>query len=481
MFDILSFKVFKCMGDPNSHNSKSCPFHHHNFDRRRAPDSYVPEPCEFEFLLEHSEDQPYVGLRCPLGDGCGKCHNLVELLYHPLNYKRRLCNESLSCPRGAFCAFAHSRFELENHTVVYSEQEEAAPTAEFFVHRFKTQWCPRDGVHDWNACPYAHTKSDLRRTPSVGYGIKRCPDWDWAVASESKNTPSLTYDDCCPRGVGCPMAHGSKEVLFHPQMYKTQFCTSGSRCQGPRRFNCAFAHGPSERQSSAQSYYDKSRSTCPTALMHEQPLFFFPPPFRAFKEKKVRALPVPLTPSPEFGHRQILSNVVVWQGWVNVNQDQVQQEVPQVCALSPASHCVEEYGTDQSTGLSSSPRSISLGAEQESSDSELSLLNDGKSVDADEQCVDCPTLRQLPLHTGPFPVCREMYPWRRDALLRQERCNNVAQRETKSEKIPADTAIQVLPNISWADESCFDHLLCLDDAKSRDAREAEQETLKIFL
>jgi len=216
--------------------------------------------------------------------------------------------------------------------------------------------------------------------------------------------------------------------------------------------------------------------------MHEQPLFFFPPPFRAFKEKKVRALPVPLTPSPEFGHRQILSNVVVWQGWANVNQDQMQLEAPHLCALSPASHCVEEYGTDQSTGLPSSPRStISSGAEQESSDSELLLLNGGKSVDADQQCVDCPTLRQLPLHPVPVPVCREMYPWRRDALLRQEVCNNVAQRETKSEEIPADKAIQILPNISWADESCFDHLLCLGNGESRVVKEAEQETLKIFL
>merc|ERR1719326_1488897 len=109
-------------------------------------------------------------------------------------YKRRWCmNAGSECPRGALCAFAHTRAELQEWTSVYTEQEEARQDEQFFMHRYKTCWCPLPGVHYWDSCPYAHTKRDVRRVPLAGYSSKRCPEWERALKSEPADGPPLPY------------------------------------------------------------------------------------------------------------------------------------------------------------------------------------------------------------------------------------------------------------------------------------------------
>lgn len=232
---INEFKTMPCglEGSMSSHDHRCCPFYHSERDRRRlvcGEGSDVPlysaEPCSQQF------DDHRV---CPKGDSCGYCHSTAELLYHPDFFRKRLCHQAKKCPRGRFCAFAHSRQELL--VPHFSEVEELEPTENFIAWRFKTQWCPIGGPHDWENCVYAHTYRDWRRVPTLGYSSRPCPHW---VQSVTSGPAELTYTDRCPRGMACPLAHGAKEQLYHPQFYKTSPC-SEANCK--RGVLCAFTHG----------------------------------------------------------------------------------------------------------------------------------------------------------------------------------------------------------------------------------------------
>lgn len=173
------------------------------------------------------------------------------------------------------------------------------------MYRYKTQWCPLPGVHDWDSCVYAHTKRDIRRTPNSGYSTRRCPNWERGLAAELKEGPALSYDACCPRGVGCHMAHGVKEVLYHPDVYRMRICSSAENCRGARRLCCAFAHSTNELRSPEKVTSD--RKMCVEALEKEQPQFFLPLNFISFKDVRSSEgkFVGPRTPSPGYDHRKV--------------------------------------------------------------------------------------------------------------------------------------------------------------------------------
>eukprot|EP00746_Dinoflagellata_sp_MGD_P013800 gnl/MRDRNA2_/MRDRNA2_129961_c0_seq1.p1 gnl/MRDRNA2_/MRDRNA2_129961_c0~~gnl/MRDRNA2_/MRDRNA2_129961_c0_seq1.p1 ORF type:complete len:581 (+),score=99.09 gnl/MRDRNA2_/MRDRNA2_129961_c0_seq1:108-1850(+) len=306
LIDLDTFKVHRCDGCAYSHDSKTCTMYHHYFDRRRRPGTYMAEPCEHEFLTDDSASVAEDRALCPLGDMCSKCHNIVELLYHPDVYKRRLCKDESLCPRGKLCAFAHSRLELETHTTVYTRKEEQHPSKDFFINRYKTLWCPLPGVHDWDACIYAHTKRDIRRIPACGYSTRRCPDWEQALASEPKDGPPLPYNACCPRGARCTMAHGVKEALYHPASYRTRMCSGPGHCYGKRRRCCAFAHNATEQRPATLSSAWPAEDVV-DLMSREQPQFHKPLVFAAFRDAKLEG-DMPKTPSPRYGHREVMYN-----------------------------------------------------------------------------------------------------------------------------------------------------------------------------
>eukprot|EP00746_Dinoflagellata_sp_MGD_P007478 gnl/MRDRNA2_/MRDRNA2_114808_c0_seq1.p1 gnl/MRDRNA2_/MRDRNA2_114808_c0~~gnl/MRDRNA2_/MRDRNA2_114808_c0_seq1.p1 ORF type:complete len:633 (+),score=92.19 gnl/MRDRNA2_/MRDRNA2_114808_c0_seq1:146-1900(+) len=307
--DLATFKTQRCDGGgPASHDSKCCLMFHHRFDRRRPPSmGYFPEPCEHEFLQEDGDGAAMVEddrVICPAGDKCSKCHNVVELLYHPKVYKRRLCMDKANCPRGVLCAFAHSAEELEQHATVYNKEELVKPTDNFYIYRYKTLWCPLPGVHDWDSCVYAHTKRDIRRTPHAGYGTRRCPDWEKGLAAEPKEGPPLPYDACCPRGAGCHMAHGVKEVLYHPDVYRMRLCSGAEQCRGARRQCCAFAHSSKDLRPTVKTTRNTKMNT--DIVEKEQPQFFFPLTFASFKDVRTPSnFTGPRTPSPECQHKDV--------------------------------------------------------------------------------------------------------------------------------------------------------------------------------
>eukprot|EP00929_Paragymnodinium_shiwhaense_P007621 TRINITY_DN111531_c0_g1_i1.p1 TRINITY_DN111531_c0_g1~~TRINITY_DN111531_c0_g1_i1.p1 ORF type:complete len:747 (+),score=199.34 TRINITY_DN111531_c0_g1_i1:50-2290(+) len=282
---VLEFKTTPCPQEAamTSHDHRCCPYYHSERDRRRpidAPDSsrpcsYRAEPCPNQF-----DDTR----KCAFGDTCSFSHSTAELLYHPEFYRKRLCHQAKRCPRSKFCAFAHNRDELL--VPYFAEGEEKRPSEDFIAHKFKTQWCPIGGTHDWENCVYAHTYRDWRRIPSLGYSSRPCPAW---VSSVSSGTAELAYTARCPRGIGCPLAHGAKEQLYHPQFYKTSPCSEGNCKRGTL---CAFTHGPHDLREPKPE--DQVEIQCPQEresviqaeqlLFSNQPTFWNPPRYHALED-----------------------------------------------------------------------------------------------------------------------------------------------------------------------------------------------------
>lgn len=237
---------------------------------------YLAEPCSESF-----DDSKRI---CPRGDDCIFCHSTVELLYHPEFFRKRLCHQAMTtgCPRTHLCASAHSRQELL--TPYFTEQEEKEPSEEFVAWNFKTQWCPLGGPHDWESCMYAHTYRDWRRTPALGYSSRPCPNWTQSIAS---GPTELIYEMRCHNGMACPLAHGAKEQLYHPQFYKTSRCSDNCK----RRALCAFTHGEHDRRepfTGTQFGIDDVLWPIPWALdvlSCYQPAFSNPPRYHALEEQ----------------------------------------------------------------------------------------------------------------------------------------------------------------------------------------------------
>lgn len=104
-------------------------------------------------------------------------------------------------------------------------------------------WCPIGLPHDWSVCVYAHNYQDARRDPAIGYGSTQCPHW----VRKSSEARDLEYNARCPRGVGCAYAHGAKERLYHPHVFRTSKCEF-SRPHCPRGPLCAFFHEEKQRR-----------------------------------------------------------------------------------------------------------------------------------------------------------------------------------------------------------------------------------------
>lgn len=271
-----SFKTQLCPQDAAmSHDRRCCAFYHCSRDRRRGIDSkattYSAEPCPAQF------DDSRI---CPQGDACPKAHSSAELLYHPELFRKRLCHLAKRCPRAQFCAFAHCRAELL--VPHFGEGLEAQPPEQFILYEFKTQWCPIGGLHDWESCVYAHTYRDWRRTPRIGYSSRPCPHWSRSVAA---GAPRVGYQQRCPFGFRCPMAHGAKEQLYHPQFYKTSPCSDPGCHRGAL---CAFTH--EGRDVRCVEACDPNRSTKeplpgsePILRLH-QPNHAAPPKYHALDE-----------------------------------------------------------------------------------------------------------------------------------------------------------------------------------------------------
>lgn len=227
------FKMHPCPS-PNTHDRIHCPYYHcEKKDRKRAYSLYKYS----SFMCPFTKDNK----PCPYGDYCLKCHNNVELNYHPNNYKKRFCvnfpNEQEDCKFGKYCSYAHSNSEILVELLHLYDYDDS-----FFMFHFKTQFCPINHInHDRSLCVYAHNWQDFRRKPQE-YNLipEQCPNWN-------RNTIVLDYIEGCPNQFDCIYCHGWKELEYHPFVYKTKPCEfSAETCN---RYNsCSHYHNPSERK-----------------------------------------------------------------------------------------------------------------------------------------------------------------------------------------------------------------------------------------
>jgi len=77
-------------------------------DEKRRKWNYIPKPCP-QYRRSNN---------CNLGDSCPRSHGWLEVIYHPLIYKTKLCKSKrkngICAKYGLNCAKAHSKFEVRS-------------------------------------------------------------------------------------------------------------------------------------------------------------------------------------------------------------------------------------------------------------------------------------------------------------------------------------------------------------------------------
>lgn len=108
-FFIFLYKTQFCPFNFIEHNRSACVYAHNWQDLRRAPNETrtLPVKCELwkekEFLQHYSDG-------CPNGSKCQKSHGWKEQDFHPLNYKRRQCEER-NCTKSDACPNYHNEVD----------------------------------------------------------------------------------------------------------------------------------------------------------------------------------------------------------------------------------------------------------------------------------------------------------------------------------------------------------------------------------
>jgi len=121
---MLKFRTKLCTRKKQCKNPSRCFDAHSNLMKRRVPKrvwsngglfNYIPEPCQ-----EWQRSK-----KCSLGDSCTRSHGWLEMIYHPLLYKTKLCKSKrqngVCIEYGFYCAKAHARSEIRCLVDIYGE------------------------------------------------------------------------------------------------------------------------------------------------------------------------------------------------------------------------------------------------------------------------------------------------------------------------------------------------------------------------
>lgn len=201
--DLSKYKTEKCPKEV-CRTKKNCPFFHNGDDYRRDPAKfiYTPEFCEF-------------GKNCLSRQKCLLSHNKFETNFHPLRYKKKYCKHILEinrCAYGKFCANGHNDQDIKVqllHTMARND--------DFYLFKFKTEFCPFQMEHNMRKCVYSHSWEDYRRDiMKTPYSKVLCNRW------MSVSVGKLEYR--CHEGLSCKLSHGCFESDFHPLNYKKYSC-----------------------------------------------------------------------------------------------------------------------------------------------------------------------------------------------------------------------------------------------------------------
>jgi len=103
-------------------NPPKCFDAHSEVMRRRVPTqgeqglfNYIPEPCPQWQKLK----------KCTLRGSCSRSHGWLEIIFHPLLYKTKMCKSNVKngvCREyGVYCAKAHNLSGIRNLVQIYGE------------------------------------------------------------------------------------------------------------------------------------------------------------------------------------------------------------------------------------------------------------------------------------------------------------------------------------------------------------------------
>jgi len=121
-FYMYKFRTILCSAKGKCRHPSTC-FDAHSNQKRRVPKyieskgwfNYIPEPCP----------QWRKSKTCSLGVACPRSHGWLEIIYHPLLYKTKLCKSKCqngSCSEyGFYCAKAHTRCEIRSLVDIFGK------------------------------------------------------------------------------------------------------------------------------------------------------------------------------------------------------------------------------------------------------------------------------------------------------------------------------------------------------------------------
>jgi len=106
----------------------TCSDAHSKAMSRRVPRQLKSFGGLFNYIPEHCPQYKWKK-RCKLGDSCFRAHGWLEVIFHPLLYKTKLCkstHEDGVCRLyGIYCAKAHKRSEMRNLAKIYGKNWKA--------------------------------------------------------------------------------------------------------------------------------------------------------------------------------------------------------------------------------------------------------------------------------------------------------------------------------------------------------------------
>jgi len=115
-------------------NRKDCPKDVTCFDAHsKAMSRRIPKQLKslgglFNYIPEHCPQYKWKK-RCSAGESCFRAHGWLEIIFHPLLYKTKLCkstHENGACRLyGIYCAKAHKRSEMRNLAKIYGKNWKA--------------------------------------------------------------------------------------------------------------------------------------------------------------------------------------------------------------------------------------------------------------------------------------------------------------------------------------------------------------------
>jgi hypothetical protein len=94
--------------------------------------------------------------------------------------------------------------------------------------KFRTTWCTKRYDHDHDLCGFAHVEVNngwLRRNPtSHDYQDEMCKCI--STSGDKRVGPNFFVVNECPKGTDCDHAHSLEEIIYHPNRYKVNVCSS---------------------------------------------------------------------------------------------------------------------------------------------------------------------------------------------------------------------------------------------------------------